>query len=202
MKLASSVTGTLSLAVVLVFLSGCAGTIFQPTSRYSEQNLIVNGDFESGNTGFSSGYAFSPGDVYPAEVYDVLADPSTAHYRGVSPGDHTSGAGQMMVVNGSRSNGKAAWSQTVRVNPKTDYSLSAWINNWHRSGNYPSAKLQFLINGSPVGVFNAPAIAGHWRQFATTWNSGSSASATVEIVALNTDFNGNDFALDDISFRR
>jgi gliding motility-associated-like protein len=37
-------------------------------------------------------------------------------------------------------------------------------------------------------------------QFYTTWNSGNSTTATISIVNKNTEIQGNDFALDDISF--
>ena len=65
-------------------------------------NLITNGDFESGNTGFTSGYAF--GNVHGPGTYWIGGTPSQAPgawggwYNG---GDHTSGSGKMMVVNGA-----------------------------------------------------------------------------------------------------
>ena len=42
-------------------------------------NLIVNGNFSAGNVGFSSNYAFSPGDVTPQAVYDIIPNPQTSH---------------------------------------------------------------------------------------------------------------------------
>lgn len=63
-----------------------------------------------------------------------------------------------------------------------------------------AGRIEFSINGSPVGTATAPASTGVWQPFAADWNSGASTSATITIVDLNTAFSGNDFALDDISF--
>ncbi|HJS18829.1 MAG TPA: hypothetical protein VJ785_08770 [Anaerolineales bacterium] len=162
-------------------------------------NFIVNSDFEAGNAGFSSDYTFSPGDIFAQTVYDVLTDPHDSHPSGSSFGDHTSGTGRMMAVNGSDSASNVAWSQTMAVTPNIDYAFSAWITKW--SPLSPS-QLQFFINGSSVGTFNITSDAGIWQQFTVNWNSGSSSSATIEIVDLNTVENGNDFVLDDLALRR
>lgn len=39
-----------------------------------------------------------------------------------------------------------------------------------------------------------------WRQFYVTWNSGNNTTAKISIVNQNTQIQGNDFAIDDISF--
>jgi len=63
------------------------------------------------------------------------------------------------------------------------------------------AQLQFAINSTTIGSLFTPSdIPGVWEQFSTTWNSESNSYATVSIVNQNATFNGNDFALDDISF--
>jgi hypothetical protein len=38
-------------------------------------NLLTNGDFEQGNTGFSSGYSYSPTNGWPATVYTIASSP-------------------------------------------------------------------------------------------------------------------------------
>lgn len=161
-------------------------------------NLIVNKGFESGNNGFSSDYAFTLGSLGSAGVYDLLINPTNSHPSAATFGDHTSGQGVMMAVNGATANGLVAWSQTVPVTPNTDYEFSAWITSWfHQS----PAQLQFLINGDQVGTFTAPSTSGLWQQFAVAWNSGSSTSVTIEILDLNRELHGNDFVLDDLSLR-
>ena len=41
-----------------------------------------------------------------------------------------------------------------------------------------------------------------WQQFYQVWNSGSNTSAVIRIVNQNTALDGNDFGLDDISFKQ
>jgi RHS repeat-associated protein len=159
-------------------------------------NLIVNGDFESGNTGFASGYNHSPSDIEAATTYAVPTDPHDVHDSATSFGDHTSGSGHMMAVNGATSAGVTVWSQTVAVVPNTSYEFSAWIASWFADS---PAQLQFKINGNSIGTFTAPSATGIWQQFATTWNSTSGTSAFIQVIDLNTDNFGNDFALDDMS---
>jgi hypothetical protein len=64
------------------------------------------------------------------------------------------------------------------------------------------ALLQFSINGTQIGeVFSAPASTMIWEQFYELWYSGNSTTATITILNQNTNGDGNDFGLDDISFR-
>ena len=61
-------------------------------------NVITNGDFEAGNTGFSSDYTFSPGNIWDPATYDIVSDPNDSHNLATSFGDHTTGDGLMMVI--------------------------------------------------------------------------------------------------------
>jgi hypothetical protein len=41
-------------------------------------NLVINGDFEAGNTGFSTGYTYTdvPQDLLPEGHYAICTDPT------------------------------------------------------------------------------------------------------------------------------
>ena len=168
-------------------------------------NLVVNGNFSNGSTGFSSSYTdytSSGTNQLPANGYAIGTDPLLVNiYAGMSYGDHTSGTGNMMIINGA-STPTNVWCQTITVTPNTDYDFSAWLSNWSATTNGLPV-LQFQINGILLGspyVFG-PTV-GVWSQFSSTWNSGSSTSATICINDQQTAAIGNDFALDDISFRK
>ncbi|TSJ45586.1 PKD domain-containing protein [Fluviicola chungangensis] len=168
-------------------------------------NLIVNGDFESGNTGFTTGYTIGTGGSWGllslAGTYLVTTNPSLAHSNFMSCTDHTAAPGtQMMVVNGAGTAGTNVWCQTVAVDGNTDYQFSAWASN---ALNNPSvAQLQFSINGSPIGtVFSTQTIGCSWQQFFQTWNSGLNSSAQICVLSQNLIDDGNDFMLDDLSFK-
>ena len=70
-------------------------------------NLIVNGDFEAGNTGFTSDYTYvapplsnsGTNSLGAPAVYSVETDPYKGHAGWASYGDHTSGAGNMLIGN-------------------------------------------------------------------------------------------------------
>jgi hypothetical protein len=164
--------------------------------------LIVNGTFESGNTGFSSDYTYVvdiPGnqmEMYPEGTYTVINNPNLVHNGFAACSDHTSGSGNMMVVNGA-ANLQDIWCQTISVSPNTYYNVAAWVASVNPSS---PAQLQFSINGTPIGnIVNAPSSNCTWTPFNAVWNSGSNSTATICILNLNTAAGGNDFAIDDIS---
>ncbi len=181
-----------------VTVSQTTSYVLTATAPDFGNNLVDNGDFEQGNAGFSSDYGYSPGDLVPEGIYDVLDNPQDDHPGFAPCGDHTSGSGNMMVVNGAGTPNQNVWCQTVPVTPNTQYVLVAWVTSVVASS---PALLQFNINGTPVGpIFNAPGSTCTWQQFFQVWNSGGNTSATICIVNQNTQLGGNDFALDDIVF--
>jgi hypothetical protein len=168
-------------------------------ASHARAGLIVNGDFEQGNTGFTTQYTFSPGDIGPAQSYDVVDNPAHSRPHDISPisyGDHTTGHGLMMAVNGAEVPNVLVWGETVAVSPHTTYQFSAWISSW-----FPAApeSLDVRFNGASIGTMTAPSTTAVWVPFSTTWDSGSATSAAIELRNLGTADVGNDFALDDIS---
>lgn len=166
-------------------------------------NLIVNGDFEVGATGFTTSYIPGTGGAWGLlsnpGTYAVTTNPNLVHNNFSSCGDHTSGTGQMMVVNGATVPNTQVWCQTVSIQPNTDYLFSTWVMSAVNGGNV--ALLQFSINGTNLGnIFSPSSTSCIWQQFNTTWNSGANTSAQICIVNQNTTGGGNDFALDDIYF--
>jgi hypothetical protein len=166
--------------------------------------LVTNGDFESGNEGFTTGYTY--GDVSGPGTYWIGTNASQAPganadwYNG---GDHTTGKGNMLVVNGANSATTPVWEEVVSVTPNTTYTFSYWgADVDHDSNSLP--RLQLKINGKSVGSnefpANSPDNGGSWKNFTFTWNSGSSTRADLALFDLNTDTAWNDFALDDIRF--
>ncbi|MDO8365519.1 MAG: gliding motility-associated C-terminal domain-containing protein [Saprospiraceae bacterium] len=181
-----------------VTVSQTTNYVLTATAPDYSSNLVDNGDFEAGNSGFTSDYGYSPGNLVPEGLYDVLDNPQDDHPGFAACNDHTSGSGNMMVVNGAGSPNQNVWCETVPVMPNTQYVLSAWVTSVVASS---PALLQFNINGIPVGgIFSAPGGTCTWQQFFEIWDSGGNASATICIVNQNTTLGGNDFALDDIVF--
>ena len=173
------------------------------TVSISSNNLITNGDFSAGNSGFSSDLQYSPGNVHPEGTYDISTNPNLSHPTGISYGDHTTGMGLMFVGNGSTGSTEVAWQQQVAVIPEQEYSLSFWLSDWSGPG-HPAAVLQVYINDLAVGapVSTSPENGGVWEPHSFVWMSGETeTSALISLVNPSTGVGGNDFALDDLEFR-
>ena len=180
-------------------------TTYVVTATKMDTNLIINGDFSLGNIGFSTNYNYcNTGNCLNPLVndgYSIGANPNFYHFA-FQGSDHTSGSGNMMIVNGSNPT-YDVWSQTINVLPSQDYSFSVWASSVY---SVNPAQLEFFINNVSVGILSANVSTNVWDQFNYLWNSGSNNSVTLSIKSiLNTpgySQNGNDFGLDDISFRR
>lgn len=165
-------------------------------------NLIINGDFSQGNTGFTTQYNYFqdiPGyqmELWNEGTYSVHDNPNDLHLN-FSACDDQSGDGNMMVLNGGGSF-QQIWCQTVNVDPNTNYIFSAWGTSVNPAS---PAQLQFSINtnllGSPLTLSSSTC---NWEQFFTTWNSGGNTTAEICVVNSNTQQSGNDFAIDNIFF--
>ena len=168
-------------------------------------NFVLNGDFSSGNTGFTTSYIPGTGGSFGllsnAGTYAVTTNPSLVHTNFASFPDHTGNAGgQMLVVNGAASANTNIWCQTITVTPNSQYDFSAWAASTTPSN---PAILQFAINGNLLGTPLAiPGVNGQWVQFHAIWNSGSNTSISICIADQQTAPSGNDFAIDDIEFRQ
>lgn len=183
-----------------------SGGTYTCTATIYSNDLITNGNFSAGNTGFTTSYAVGTGGTWGpvsnAGTYSITTNPNLAHTNFFSFGDHTSGTGNMMVINGASTANTVVWSETISIVPNTNYNFSAWVASTENLTAGDEAQLQFSINGSLVGsVFNAPLTGGNWVNFFTNWNSGANTSATITIVDQNT-IGNNDFALDDIFFQQ
>lgn len=167
------------------------------TAQIQGQNLITNGDFSAGNSGFTSSYIYKNPTITEAE-YFIGTNPQLWSPLLSPCKDHTTGNGNMMLVNGASVSDVNVWSQTVMVTPNTNYAFSTWV-----LAMYPPnpAQLIFSINNKDMGTVFSPVLPTcTWNQFYTTWNSGNNTTASISIVNKNTAIEGNDFALDDISF--
>ena len=192
-------------SVTITNATGCASNA---TFNVATE-LVTNGSFTAGNTGFTTTYSYRADiagqtELYPEGTYAVVSNANIVHnlFNGK---DRYNGTGNIMVINGHPALGANIWSQNdIVVQPNTTYYFSAWAMSVVNGNN---AVLRFAINGNQVGTtaflpngFTNAAGPYNWVRFYGTWNSGSETQADLSIVNLNTVLGGNDFALDDISF--
>jgi hypothetical protein len=191
--------------VLLVFVcSFVAGKSQCGACEFLTDNLVVNGDFEQGNTGFTTEYTLAtvngPWGLLSFESTYVIGSDANDYHSFFAGYDHTNPPfGDYMIVNGSSVANTEVWCQTITVVPEQWYSFSAWVRNVDTNpDNSIYASLQFLVNGIPLApVFDA---SGYWQNFAEDWYSGSETTIEICLINQQTNAGGNDFGVDDISF--
>jgi hypothetical protein len=204
----------------LIWNNGSTGNTLAVTAsgdywwQVTGTSVVTNGNFSAATTdattrGFTSAYSYKTasstcsscccGVLSPESTYAIDTNPRNVHTNFSVMGDHTSGTGQMLIVNGSATAGTIVWTQNITVQPNTNYVFSAWATSVNPQN---PAQLQFSIDGTPLGsTINPTATTGDWQYFTTTWNSGSKSGALpIALVNQNIASSGNDFAVDDIVF--
>lgn len=178
-------------------------------------NLVYNGDFSLGDSGFDTEYAY-PTSTLQQGTHGIVTNPR-AWFAPFEPcEDHTGGPGtrNMFVADGATSTPLALvykpyfsppffLPSNPRVGivlPNKSYTFSFFLANVVSSGS--PAELEVRINGIRVGnIATAPLSPCNWVEHFFVWNSGSSTTATISIFNTNILGPGNDFAIDDVKFR-
>ncbi|MCL5991783.1 MAG: hypothetical protein M1419_06735, partial [Bacteroidetes bacterium] len=187
----------IALFVFLTFYHTSSSQNFQ-LSIYEN---IFNGDFSKGNTGFFTDYIYSVNDLTLEGNYTITSDPY-AIYDVLSPcADHTPGIDSlMMVINGFVFSGYVVWGDSIlNVLPNNDYIFSFWAQSCiYRN----PARLEVYINGKklPDMMYLTDTVC-KWYYQELVWNSGMNKIAVITIIDTNLEASGNDFAIDDLSFR-
>jgi hypothetical protein len=180
-------------------MAGLAAGALALGSSAGAAELVQNGDFSAGNSGFGSTYAFGAGS--PAQgTYVLTTDPNLLCGCFASYGDHTSGSGNMLYLDGAQS-GDYFWSETIAVVPNQTYQLSFWGTEAGVGG--PQGDVVATVNGLQVLDSGAlPYATGDtsttWHQYQTSFNSGAASSITLRLYDSDLSYYYNDFTVDDI----
>ncbi len=176
-------------------------TEFTLIASYTEDvNLIENGDFEDGDNDFNTDYDLVPGPCSPSfelcdGYYAIWDETSQGHPGFASCGDHTSGSGLMMAVNGIAGKPEL-WCQDVCIDPSASYILSGYGTSIHPDS---PAELQFSVDGNLVG--NSVDLGTNlceWINFTGEFDADGETSVEICVYNENGEQFGNDFAIDDI----
>ena len=192
-----------SLPAIAAFVLAASAAL---SAHAAAPNLVGNGDFEGGNSGFMSDYAFSPGGNSTEGQYTVRFNPNPWNGLFISAADHTSGSGLMYVGNGSPVDGAVVWrSGVIGVAQNTDYFFEAFVMNVCCSSTFPGntpSILEFSVAGLAIESLGTAttdiALAGTWEGLSKSWNSGANTSVVLSLINRNTARGGNDFAIDDV----
>jgi gliding motility-associated-like protein len=159
----------------------------------SNTNLVVNGDFEAGNTGFTSNYTYTNMNVTEGEYF---VSPFPALWNGgFSPcTDHTTGSGNMLILNGHPIANTNFWCQTFTTVVGRMYQFEFWSQSLV-SANI--GQLNVKINGNSVGGAPAGPLCT-WVLFTMSFTA-TSTSTQICLSETTGIRGGNDFAVDDIA---
>ena len=198
----NGIAGTWSPATIQTATIGASDYVFTPNGGTAPSpNLLANGDFSAGNTGFTSDYQYLSVTI-PAgqqKTYGIV-DNANVWFAGFAAcTDHTSGSGNMMVADGSTSNAgnDILWNQTIPVTANENYIFSYYLQSVVAEN---PAQIDVVINGTVVGSATAGATICDWVEYTYLWNSGISISAQITLFNRTLTSAGNDFAIDDLSF--
>src|ERR1035441_9676134 len=91
-------TGVSNVSVSNLSAGTYSVTVINSSCSISGVELVNNGNFSGGNSGFSSSYIYNPFSLSGEGMYNVATNPSLYNGGFCSCGDHTSGNGNMMIV--------------------------------------------------------------------------------------------------------
>ena len=167
---------------------------------FTSQNLIVNGDFAAGTTGFGSDYTLVSANAgvftLPGD-YAIATNPATDFTNQYSSyGDHTSGGGNMLMVDGRASG--AFWRESVALAPNTTYRFTYYVTG---AGPLNLPDVQVSLNGVAIDAgFQVSGAGGVWQQVTDVFTTGGDGGPYVLSMADLSDIGeGNDFTIDDIA---
>lgn len=170
-----------------------------------EEELIINGDFEAGNTGFITQYNYLAGNNWATGFYKITDKvdraPAWTECDELNPTQ-----GNFMLIDATNSpNENLIWEQTVPVEELNTYIFTMDLGNVNPSSlNLPV--LNIYINGELVGLSDKNYVANLdnclIKNIIFDWESQTNIQATIQIYETSFESMGADFFIDDISFRK
>jgi len=147
-------------------------------------NLVINGDFEQGSTGFTTEYQnlgtnqgttcnFSPYNsnaLRPDENEILVTNSPSICQRGYGE-DFT--RGRLLVINGAQTS-KNFWCQTIAVQANKTYELTVDMRSAVTS-EVQSNRIQWTVNG--VDITPLIQTESTFRRYTYPWASGNATSA-------------------------
>lgn len=166
--------------------------------------IVTNGDFEAGNTGFNSDYSYvgtpGPTAMYPEGTYTVGTNAADYHNLWASVAAYS--GDNYLIANGAPGPNVSVWSQMLTgLTVGQTYNFSAYITNVCCNGDFTGTNGTPFIVATDNGAFTVSGAAGAtgvWTQLTGSFVA-TSTSTMLNIFNDNSMASGNDFGLDAIS---
>lgn len=179
------------------------GCLSCPNGSVLGPELITNGNFSSGTTGFTSNYNFvAAPTLLGAGDYGVRNSTNLANGNWACVGNTTVTAPDSFLTIDGQIN-TIAYSVSTTVTPNTDYVLCLYLNNLVNQDNLTDTNppvVDILINNVIQGTIIINQLPDVWLPFSVVWNSGINTNAIIEL-RQTTNQGYTDWAVDDVSFR-
>jgi gliding motility-associated-like protein len=169
-----------------------------PDGQVQGPNLLVNGDFEAGNTGFTNGYTYQSSGALGVGDYSVRTSTTLANAAWAAT-DYTTGTGQFLTVDGIP--GVPFWQNTVTTIPGQDYSLCLFYDHLvaPRLLDFGNASIEVIIDGSTVATVLVNQLPDAWQNITVNYTAiSASTNLQLQLAAGSAGF--QDVAIDNISF--
>ena len=114
-------------------------------------NLVANGDFSAGKYRVQHKLWIRRLWITVSTSGDYAVNTNPYSYDNVWPlmGDHTTGTGNMLIVDGAALSSETFWCETIPVIPNTNYVFTAWTALFY----LPQPSIQLKINGVAISTF-------------------------------------------------
>ncbi|MBK6860418.1 MAG: T9SS type A sorting domain-containing protein [Saprospiraceae bacterium] len=196
---------TASCSFTITINCGCC-----PLGSIQGPNMISNPDFSAGISGFNSDYSILNPICTPG-LYNVESSiPVSGMCVNWNCVDHTTNSitGKMFVADGSQTIGLAAWRHPVSLAPNTNYSFCAYVNNLNEpilDRDDPIVEVYLVPQTGPailLATRTLPESPDQWEFISGNYFTPALVSNpyNLEFRTASTSYEGNNFAIDDISF--
>ena len=187
---------------------GCTATVEKYIAVYycpncgqcytTGNDLIVNGDFSAGNTGFTSDLISL--NSCSAGTYLVTSNANQKCNLFYTLYDFPNRNGNFLVIDGDGFQPKDVWKETVSVTAGKTYLFSFWVTP-SISNNFWRANLELIIDGTSQLIINGQNLQYPWNNFPVFWQSNTTGNIQIVIRQTNFGFAGYDCGIDKIEFK-
>ena len=120
--------------------------------------------------------------------------------------DHTPGGGTNVLIGDGPSSTSRLWYQDVYVEKGKTYDFSAWFVNANVNGRYSGAtsSFQIRVKGITGPLLLSTGALGKttpWTEYVGEYTATETGTIEIDILIVGGPGGGNDFAIDDVSFK-
>lgn len=193
----TTTTAPVQFTSTFTFVSNALGNGMNPAMVYSVTNNLAR----------NNGTFAAPVTQHP----DIATSEANSAYIPLHPfydNTQNNGEGLYLAINAGPNSSIYRPTNSIAVVPSTDYVFSVWMMSWTpAAGNFGRVEVRLEGDVSTVSSFlDAPSTDpnnyntwGVWELRTFVFNSGDNTTINLDIINTDTEANGNDYGIDDIS---